>query len=98
MSTDLVSATASALVSLHHDRGRAMARGEDWMEKLKRELIDALGLVYRVDWAEARRNVEAELAEADDPLGLLEELVLRHRLAVAMYHTDEMAVAIAHAG
>lgn len=95
MRTDLVRATASALLSLHRDRGRAMTRGEDWLEQLKTEFIQALGLTYRIDRDVARENVEAELAEAEDPIGLLEELVLRHRLAVALYDTEAIATALA---
>lgn len=95
MHTDLVSTTASALLSLQRDRGRAMIRGEDWIDHLKNELLAALTRTCRIDDKVALDSIEEELARAEDPVGLLEELVLRHRLAVALYDTESIAAALA---
>lgn len=94
---DLVAVTAHALTSLDRDRGRAMARGDDWSGNLKTELVRAFADVYGIDRDRARASVESELDHADDPLGLLEELVLRHRLAIALYDTEAIAADLATA-
>lgn len=53
-----------------------------WRATLTRELTKALRDVYGVPSYLATTSVLRELQEADNPVEVLEDLVIRHRLAV----------------